>query len=157
MGDVAQLWNPRSSRRLRRYWVSFDSRIVIGGATPEQSGVLSMRRVCQDALRARLQVGGRVFEDPVAAGNDVAVWINGLELFVGVKAIEDARLLLEFGIPSGTIVNLTLEAGMRGEHDASAPVRGYRRAYENGVGHPVGLCQMPPPAPRSAPSEAASG
>jgi len=156
VGEVARLWNPRSRRRLRRYWVSFDDQIVIGGEGLEQSGVLSMRPACEGTLRARLQVMGRVFEEAVDTGNDVAVWINRLELYVGVKAIENARLLLEFGIPSGTSVNVTLEARARSQDDASAPVRGYRRRYENGAGCPIGLCQTAPFSRPDATSEMAS-
>ena len=144
MANVARLWNPRSSHRLRRYWISFEEQIVIGGESPEQAGVLSVRPACQGELRARLRVMGRKFEEPVNAGNDIAVWVNGLKLFVCVKAVEDARMLVAFGIPSGSTVNVTLEPGAGAEEDAKTAPSGYRRIYENGAGSPIGLCQTQP-------------
>jgi hypothetical protein len=136
VANVARLWNPRSSHRLRRYWISFEEQIVIGGESPEQTGVLSVRPACQGELRARLRVMGRKFEEPV--------WINGLKLFVCVKAVEDARMLVAFGIPSGSTVNVTLEPGAGAEDDAKTAPSGYRRIYENGAGSPIGLCQTQP-------------
>lgn len=118
MGELAQLWNPRSSNRLRRHWVSFADRIVIGGEGLHQAGVLSVRPVRHRELCARLRVMGRAFEESVSPGHDIAVWINGLELFIGVKAICAGRMLLVFGIPSGSKVNVTLEAGSAFEEDA---------------------------------------
>ena len=144
MAKVAQLWNPRGNRRLRRYWMSFKDRIIIGGESPEQAGILSVRPARQGELHARLQVMGRRFEEPVNAGNDIAVWINGLKLVVCVKAVEDARMLVAFGVPTDTTVSVTLEAGAGTEEDANAGRGAYRRIYENGVGCPVGLCQTQP-------------
>ena len=144
MAKVTQLWNPRGNRRLRRYWMSFQDRIVIGGEGPEQAGILSVQPARQGELRARLQVMGRKFEERVSAGNDIAVWINGLKLFVCVKAVEDARMLVAFGVPSDTTVNVTLKPGAGVEDDANAYQGAYRRIYENGVGCPIGLCQTQP-------------
>jgi hypothetical protein len=141
VGSVARLWNPRSNPRLRRYWVAFEDRIVIGGEGREQSGVLSVRPACEGGLRARLRVMGREFEEPVNAGHDIAIWINGLELFIGVKAVDDARMLVAFGIPSGTKVNVTLEAGACIEDDAQAFPDAYPAPHVHGSGCPIGLCQ----------------
>ena len=144
MGSVARLWNPRSNHRLRRYWISFEDQIVIGGEGPEQAGVLSVRPAWQGELRARLRVMGREFEEPVNAGNDIAVWINGLKLFVCVKAVDDARILVAFGIPSGSTVNVTLEAGTGVEEDAQTVPSPYRGAQKHGAACPIGLCQTQP-------------
>jgi hypothetical protein len=48
--------------------------------------VLSRRPCGAGELRARLRVRGRGFEEAVSRAHDIAVWINGLELFVGVRA-----------------------------------------------------------------------
>ena len=141
MANITQLWNPRGNNRLRRYWIRSNDRIVIGGDTPEQSGVLMLLPPRSDGLCARLQVMGTQFEETVAPGNDIAVWINGLELFVGVKAVEDERLLVAFGIPHGSKVNVTLEAGARPGTQAMAitgDVAGERRQTH---GRSSGLCQ----------------
>lgn len=144
MSKVARLWNPRSNNRLRRYWVSFEDQIVIGGETRDQAGVLSVRPARQDGLRARLRVMGREFEQPVNAGNDIAVWINGLKLFICVKAVDDAHMLVAFGIPPGATVNVTLEAGTGVEQDADGVATSCPGNYEPGPGYPVGLCQTQP-------------
>lgn len=141
MGSVAHLWNPRSNSRLRRYWMSFEDRVVIAGESPAQAGVLTVRPARRGGLRAQLQAMGRKFEEPVNAGHDIAVWINGLNLMVCVIAVEDARMLVAFGISSGSTVKLTIETGARAEEDAPAGAGAYRRIHENGVGYPVGLCQ----------------
>ena len=144
MSSVARLWSPRNKHRLSRHWISFENRIVISGEGPAQAGTLSVQPTGQGGLRARLQVMGRKYEELVSAGNDIAVWINGLNLFVRVTAVEDARRLVAFGIPPGSTVNLALEQGTGIEDDASACPRGYRRIYENGAGCPIGLCQTQP-------------
>ena len=111
MSNVVQLWNPRSNHRLRRHWVSFDERIIIAGEDMDQSGVLSVQHVDREELRARLRVMGREFEEVVTPGHDITVWIHGLELIVGVKAVEDDRMLVEFGVPPGSKVGVTLDSG----------------------------------------------
>lgn len=138
MGKVAQLWNPRGNQTLRRHWVAFEDQIVIGGETQEQSGVLSVRPVRQGELRARLRVMGREYEEAVCAGHDIAIWINGLQLFVGVKAVDDEHMLVAFGIPQGSTVNVTLDHGAGVDDDAAdypAAVMG------NSSGRSIGLCQ----------------
>ena len=111
MSNVVQLWNPRSSHRLRRHWVSFQDRIVIAGDDLEQAGVLSVLPMGRGELCARLQVMGREFEETVTPGHDITVWIHGLELVIGVKAVEDERMLVEFGVPPGSKVGVTLDSG----------------------------------------------
>jgi hypothetical protein len=111
MSNVVQLWNPRSNHRLRRHWVSFQDRIVIAGDDLEQAGVLSVQPVGLGELCARLQVMGREFEETVTPGHDITVWIHGLELVIGVKAVEDERMLVEFGVPPGSKVGVTLDSG----------------------------------------------
>lgn len=119
MSNVAQLWNTRRSQRLRRHWVSFSDRIVITGEDLDQSGVLSVlptgREGDRDALRARLRVLGNEFEEVVTPGQDITVWIHGLELVVAVRAVEDERMLVEFGIPPGSRVGVTLDDGRAAE------------------------------------------
>ncbi len=119
MGSVAYLWNPRSKHRLRRQWVSFEDQISIDGESPEQSGLLSLTPVGSAELRARLQVMGQEFEEPIEFGNDIVIWINGLEIFVGVRAVEEGRVLAAFGVLPGQKVELTLDAARAA--DAPAP------------------------------------
>ena len=144
MGKVARLWNPRSNHMLRRYWISFEDQIIIGGESIEQAGVLSVRPARQGGLRARLRVMGRAFEEDVNAGNDLAIWINGLELFIGVKAIDDGRMLVAFGIPSGAKVNVTLEAGAGLKTEAKAFSSANRGAGSDDSAYAIGLCQTQP-------------
>lgn len=115
MTNVVHLWNPRSNHHLRRHWVSFSDRIIIDGESIEQSGVLSVLPVGCDQLRARLRVMGREYEEVVTPGHDITVWISGLELTVGVKAVEDERMLVEFGVPPGSKVGLTLGSELHAE------------------------------------------
>jgi len=141
VGNVTQLWNPRSNHELRRYWISFEDQIVIGGESREQAGVLSVRPTCEGALRARLRVSDCAFEEAVIAGNDIAVWINGLRLFIGVKAVDDRRMLVAFGILPGSKVCVTLEEG-GGEVDAlNTATRADPLAAEASAASPIGLCQ----------------
>ncbi len=114
MSNVVQLWNPRSNHRLRRHWVSFDDRIVIAGENLDQAGVLSVLPTGRDSLCARLRVMGREFEETVTPGHDITVWIHGLELVIGVKAVEDERMLVEFGVPPGSKVGVTVDSGSEG-------------------------------------------
>jgi hypothetical protein len=115
MSNVAQLWNTRCNQRLRRHWVSFSDRIVIAGEDLDQSGVLSVlptgREGDREALRARLRVLGNEFEEVVTPGQDITIWIHGLELVVAVRAVEDERMLVEFGVPPGSKVGVTLDSG----------------------------------------------
>ena len=142
VGNVARLWNSRSKHSLRRHWISFQDQIVIDGESLEQTGVVSVRRACQGELRARLRVMGREFEEVIKEGNDIAVWINGLELIIGVKAVDDERVLVVFGIPPGSKVNVTLEAGAAVEADAQARPREYDGANGDGCGRLIGLSQI---------------
>ena len=143
VASVARLWNPRSNHKLHRYWVSFEDRIIIAGESLEQTGVLSLQRVNPDALRARLRVMGCEFEEIIGSGNDLAVWINGLELFVGVKAIEDRRMLIAFGIPPASKVKMkvTLDTSDRVEVDAKISPRGDLGVAAGRSGLSIGLCQ----------------
>lgn len=104
------MWNPRSDHRLPRHWISYDERIVIGGENREQAGVLSLRPDGEGELRARLQVAGEEYGEIIAPGWDLAIWINGLSLFVDLIAVEDRRMLAAFRIPAGARVSVTLEA-----------------------------------------------
>lgn len=115
MTNVVRLWNPRSNHHLRRHWVSFSEQIIIGGESIEQSGVLSVLPLGRDELRARLRVMGHEYEEVVAPGHDITVWISGLELTIGVRALEDERMLVEFGVPPGSKVGLTLSSQLHAE------------------------------------------
>ncbi len=141
MGSVARLWNPRGNRRLRRYWVAFDEQIYVDGESLDQAGVLSFRSAPSGQLSARLRAMGCEFEEEVASGNDIAIWINGLKLFVGVKAIDDTRMLLAFGIQPGTRVNVTLEAVHDVDEDSKA--RSWAQDGHGGErsGDRIGICQ----------------
>lgn len=110
MGTVTQLWNPRGDRRLPRHWISYDERILIGGQGREQAGILSVRPGDGGALRARLQVADGEFGESIEPGHDLAIWINGLSLFVDLIAVEEARLLASFRVPSGAKVSVAVEA-----------------------------------------------
>ena len=142
MGEVAQLWNSRSKHSLRRHWISFQDRIVIGGEYLDQTGVLSVQRVSQGELRARLRVMGREFEEVIKVGNDIAVWINGLELIVGVKAVDGERMLAAFGIQPGSNVCVSLEPGGDEEVDAEMFPSEYNSAYCDAYGCSIGLRQI---------------
>ena len=144
MGKLIQFWNSRSKHSLRRHWISFQDRIVIGGEGLEQTGVLSVRRACQGELLARLRVMGRELEEVIKVGNDIAVWINGLELIVGVKAVDDERMLAAFGIQPGSNVSVTLEPGAGEEDEADAEIlpREYASAYVDDFGASIGLRQI---------------
>lgn len=137
MGELARLWNPRCNNRLRRHWVAYEDRIVIGGEGLHQAGVLSVRPGRHGELRARLRVMGRAFEEAISHGHDIAVWINGLELYVGVTAIDAGRMLLVFGIPPGTKVSVTLEAGPAIEDGTEA-----HAAASDGAGRFDGPCAI---------------
>lgn len=108
MGSVTQLWNPCGNRTLHRYWVSFSDRIIIEGENPEHAGVLSLRPEGTHGLKARLQILGSECESPVAPGCDITLWINGLALFIGVKAVEETRVLVAFGVPRDATVAVTV-------------------------------------------------
>lgn len=120
MNNVAQLWNTCRNQRFQRHWVSFSERIVIAGEDLEQSGVLSVlptgREGGREALRARLQVPGSEFEQVVMPGQDIVVRIRGLELVVAVWAVEGERMLVEFGVPLGSKVGVTLKGPVGRRH-----------------------------------------
>jgi hypothetical protein len=141
VGKVAQLWNPRGNQKLRRHWVSFEDRIVIGGERLEQAGMLSLQPPCRSEPRARLRVMGREYEEAVHPGNDIVVWINGLTLFIGVKAVDDERMLVSFGIPPGSKVDVTLDAGHGPGDDACEFRESGADAEEEDAQCPIGLCQ----------------
>ena len=110
MGSVTKIWSPRNFRSpLKRYWIGFREDVFIHGENVEQSGVLS---ICppgdSDAITAHLRVLGREVTQVLQPGEDISVRIHGLELIVGVRAVERDRLLLEFGVPQGSHASLTL-------------------------------------------------
>jgi len=141
VGSVAHLWNPRGNQRLRRHWISFGEQIVIGGESLAQAGELSLRPSCPGELHARLRVMGREFHQAVQAGNDIVLWINGLTLFIGVKALDNGRLLVAFGVAPGARVNVTLDAGTVAEGDTEAIAAAHRDAVRESSRGPIGLCQ----------------
>jgi hypothetical protein len=110
VGNVTQLWNPHGSRRTPRHWISYDERIVIGGEKREQAGELSVRPGDGGKLHARLHVADGDFDEQVAPGEDLAIWINGLRLFVDLIAVEERRMLAAFRAPVGAQVSVTLRA-----------------------------------------------
>lgn len=133
MGNVVQLWNPRIDPRLGRHWVRFEDPVIVGGDNPGQAGVLTLLPAGDDRLRVRLQVIGNEYEEDVSPGNDIALWIHGLQMLVGVSAVEEGRALVAFGIPRGSRANVTLD-----DEDPSA-----FGVPPGGAGAPSGLCQMP--------------
>ena len=132
MGNVVQLWNPRIDHRLGRHWIRFDDSIVVGGSHPEQSGVLTVLPMEGNRLRVRLQVIGGEYEEIITPGNDIAVWINGLYMLIGVTAVEDGRALVAFGVPRGSQANVMLD-----EDEAPMDLAGLPL-----VQSPAGPCEM---------------
>jgi hypothetical protein len=61
-----------------------------------------------DSITAHLRVSGREVTQVLQPGEDISVRVHGLELIVGVRAVEDDRLLLESGVPHGSRASLTL-------------------------------------------------
>jgi hypothetical protein len=110
VGSVTKIWSPRNfCSPLKRYWFAFHEDVFIHGENVEQSGVLSIRPPHDsDAITAHLRVFGREVTQVLQPGEDISVRIHGLELIVGVRAVEDDRLLLEFGVPQGSHASLTL-------------------------------------------------
>lgn len=109
MSNVVQLWNARQSRQSRRHWVDYSERIVIVGERFGQTGALTMSPAGGNALHARLSVLGKEFQEIVTPGQDITVWIQGVELVVTVRAVEKERMLVEFGMPPGTRLRVRLE------------------------------------------------
>lgn len=132
MGNVVQLWNPRIDPRLGRHWIRFEDPIVVGGTNPGQSGVLIVTPLAGDRLHVRLQVIGHDYEQDIAPGNDIALWINGLYMLIGVTAVEEGRALVAFGVPRGAQANVTLEDDPDPAHYPFEP------SFES----PAGLCEM---------------
>jgi len=114
VGSVTRIWSVRNFKSpLKRYWVGFNEDVFIHGENAEQSGVLSITPPQGSAaecgsITANLRVFGREVTQVLQPGEDISVRIYGLELIIGVRALEDDRLLLEFGIPHGTHASLTL-------------------------------------------------
>ena len=100
-----------------------------------------MRPACRGELHARLRVMGREYEGAVNTGNDLAIWINGLMLFVGVKAVDDEHMLLAFGIQPGSRVKVTLDAGAGVSEAAIASPLADDAANPDRSGCPIGMCQ----------------
>lgn len=111
MSNVVQLWNPRGHRNLRRHWVSFAERIVISGEHVDQSAVLSVLPTGCDELRVTLRCIGGEFEERITPGHDITVRLHGVELVIGVKAVDEDRMLVEFGVPFGRKVRISLDCG----------------------------------------------
>lgn len=132
MGNVVQLWNPRIDHRLGRHWIRFDDPIVVGGTCPEQSGVLTVTPTGEDTLRVRLQVIGNEYEQTITPGSDIALWINGLYMLIGVTAVEEGRALVAFGVPRGSQANVTLDEDEAPVDLAALP------SFQS----PAGLCEM---------------
>ena len=141
MGNVTQLWNPRSRQGLRRYWVSFEDQIVIGGEKREQAGVLRVLPAREGELCARLRVSDHEYEQPVSAGNDIAVWINGLRLHIKVQAVDEHRMLLAFGVPPGAKVCVTLEEQAADALSATRVSEGAVSEKPSTLDGLVGICQ----------------
>jgi hypothetical protein len=132
VGNVVQLWNPRIDHRLGRHWVRFNEPIVVGGTSPDQSGVLTVTPLGGDRLHVCLQVIGAEYAEDIAPGNDIALWINGLYMLIGVTAVEEGRALVAFGVPRGSQANVTLD------EDAAPMDLALLPPFQS----PAGLCEM---------------
>jgi hypothetical protein len=110
MSEVFELWNPRNARSgLRRYWVRMGERMLIDGDSPHQVGVLSFHRPEREAeLVAHLKLFDGQLQEPVRPGEDLTIRIRDLHLLVIVRAVQNDRVMLEFGVTPGTPVDITL-------------------------------------------------
>ena len=83
--------------------------MVISGGHPEQCGVLSIRG--PDAggrLFATLRLDDKQLTEEVPRGGELLINIRDLKLVVAVRAVEDARVLVEFGVPHGDRTRVAL-------------------------------------------------
>jgi hypothetical protein len=112
VGNVAEIWNARNLKRgLRRHWVSFGDQMVISGDQAEQCGVLS---ICQPnasgRLFATLTLEDKQLTEEILRSGELVIHIRDIELVVSVRAVEGARVLVEFGIPHGNQAKVALWA-----------------------------------------------
>jgi Fe2+ transport system protein FeoA len=128
----------------QQYWISFDDQIIFCGESLREPGVLSVRPGSSGELRARLRVMGIEVEESVKAGNDIAIWINDLKLFIGVEAVNDKRMLVTFGITPGSKVHVTIDSEASVEKDANDFQREDDDAYEDRSGYAIGLRETRP-------------
>ena len=119
MSNVVQLRNPRTNLQMRRYWISFSESVIIGGESADESGVLTVGR---DGLRAQLSVGGRELAQSIAHGTNIALWIGGAQVFIGVVAVEGERMLVSFGIPRGAKVSVAVAQDMQRDWETKTAV-----------------------------------
>jgi Fe2+ transport system protein FeoA len=127
-----------------QYWISFNEQIIFCGESLREPGVLSVRPGSSGELRARLRVMGLEVEESVKVGNDIAIGINDLKLFIGVEAVNDRRMLVTFGITPGSRVNVTIDAGAGFEEDAQDFPREEIDANEDRFGCAIGFRETRP-------------
>jgi hypothetical protein len=112
MGNVTELWNTRNLQRgLRRHWIPFREKIHISGGQANQSGVLSIHQPMPGGpLFATLDVEAGQLTEEIGRGGELVIDFHELRLVVVVRAVEDTRALLEFGVPRGQQAHIALSA-----------------------------------------------
>jgi hypothetical protein len=110
VGNVTEIWNVRNLERgLRRHWVRFGDEIVISDDHPEQCGVLSIcRPAASGRLFATLTLDDKQLTEEIIRSGDLVISIRDIQLVVAVRAVEGARVLVEFGIPQGNHAKVAL-------------------------------------------------
>jgi hypothetical protein len=110
MNNVVEIWNACNLKRgLRRHWVGLGDQMVISGTPSEQCGALSICRPdANGPLFATLTLADRQLTEEITRSGELKIHINDIELVVSVRAIDGARVLVEFGMPKGDHTRIAL-------------------------------------------------
>lgn len=110
--SVTMLWNTRNAKPgRRRHWVRLDEDMHIWSDDRTQSGVLSLSRNGADGpLRVILNVDGRRISDEITANGELLITIKNVKLLLVVRAVEESRVFLEFGMPRGDQTRIAISA-----------------------------------------------
>jgi hypothetical protein len=110
VGSVTEIWSVRNLQRgLRRHWVRLGEEMAISGDHPGQYGVLSIcRAAASGRLFATLTLDDKQLTEEVTRRGELVISIREIKLVLAVRAVEGARVLVEFGVPHGDRTRIAL-------------------------------------------------
>ena len=112
MGSVTKIWNTRNlKQRAHRHWVRFNEEMLISNGQQDQSSVLSIgQAIPGKPLLATLKVASGHLIQEIGNNGELVINNKNVRLLVVIRAIEESRVLVEFGVPRGDHTQIALGA-----------------------------------------------
>ena len=112
MGSITKIWNTRNlKQRLHRYWVRFNEEMLISNGQQDQGSVLTIGPAfAGKPLLATIKVAEGQRTQEIGSDGELVINVKNVRLPVVIRAIEESRVLVEFGVPRGDHTQIALGA-----------------------------------------------